>query len=257
MLRPDLSKAFLNKLFHTSGTSGTPPTEEMQGLIALGIAKIGTGEYASEYGVKPELYCMVYQTNLGEMTGDLYNKYEEWRRAVNASQHWEACSYSKTLPYEYTKNDKKYEGERSFTGWYIKQKPQMPYYPTNAYLALFTKMPDEYGQGYVEPVVGEDGTPTTYIRVNLHEAIISGKVCITEAAPSPEGGSTIENKEIFVYPEVFGTTWGTVTGFGIMEKEEVGTGDKPVHWARLIAPLTTRTEKLTMFRMGCFKSLLR
>ena len=51
MSNHELSKAALNKLFHPSGTSGKPHTEEMQEMIALSIPKIDTGDYTSEYGV--------------------------------------------------------------------------------------------------------------------------------------------------------------------------------------------------------------
>ena len=43
--------------------------------------------------------------------------------------------------------------------WYATQRvaESVPY-PTDAYLALYTQMPDEYGEGYIEPV----GEPAVY-----------------------------------------------------------------------------------------------
>ena len=252
-LNPKYSKAILNAMFHTSGVSGVDPAVEKAELLAQGVP---------DGGATAELYFAAFRENGNKEGSDTANAYDEARKLVNASSCWEAVSETKTFTYEVSSlSGGQYvttEKTVSITGWVMKRAAaQKVLWPQSAYLALFTKMPNEKGLDYVEPVVDAEGNATTYIRVNLHEAIISGGVCISRAIADTEGGSRIENTEIFVFPEVFGPLWGDIVGFGIMSSETPGGNDAANHWARLTTPLTTQNERIPLFRLGGFKSTLR
>lgn len=91
-----------------------------------------------------------------------------------------------TFDHTYTLYGSSATAETTLEYWYIyKKSSESASYPSKAYLALYTTMPDSSGAGYVEPTttLSEDGTEiaTTYMRVDLHEGIITGEVALNHA----------------------------------------------------------------------------
>lgn len=252
-LRPKFGKGILNALFHTPAIVGIDPEEEKAALIAASV----------NWGVTAAQYFAAYKNNDYETGGDVEEKYNEDRQKIEASECWETESTDAVeFSYEVTEKvgitNTTTTKKVTFSGWKVKPRSsQAMYYPKKAFLALFTKMPDEIGAGYEEPMYDAEGNRTTYIRVDLHEAIISGNGCISKAAADPDGGAYIVNTELFAFPEVYGPLWGTIVGFGVMESETPGGGDTPTHWGRVTAALTTKEGRIPLFRLGGFKSTLR
>lgn len=247
MIEKTFAKGILNALFHTSGSSGVTPSEEWADLEAQGIKK-DSGSF--------DMYKIAFYAD-GFEKGDNWNVLEEKKTLVNKSVWF----YTVDLPYETyeyeVENDDGTTTKKtlSIRPWEIEQNlVERVWYKDTAYLALFTKMPDEHGNGYVEPITGASGDKTTYMRVNLKEGIITGGVSLNEAVKDEvTGEAKIDNCDIIVFPEVFALTWGTIVGFGVFNKEEAGTGDTPIFWGRLKNPVTANVNHVPLFRIGNFK----
>jgi hypothetical protein len=243
MVLQKYSMAVLKAIFGTKGAT-FDPNEEKDELVAAGVP--WGGYTAEDYW---EAFKKDGYTEQGPTTNDMNAK----RTKVNNSAAWQATATKEEDFYWYPEGSTT-KKTVSLSGWEISQRESdRPRWPAGAYLALFTKMPGKDGTGYAEPAEG-----TSYMRINLHRAIISGGSCITSAAEDKtNGGAFIENDEIFVYPEVAGTAWGTIVGFGVMSTATPRGGDKPQIWGRLKTPITTQTERVPLFRLGEFRTELR
>jgi hypothetical protein len=243
MVLQKYSMAVLRAIFGTKGAT-FDPYEEKDELVAAGVP--WNGYSANDYF---EAFKADGYTSSGPTT----NAMNANKTKVNNSAAWQAFSTG-SEEFHYTTTGSSTQKTVTLSGW----KPTLresdrPKWPAGAYLALFTKMPGKDGTGYAEPAEG-----TSYMRINLHKAIISGGSCITSAAEDKtNGGAFIENDEIFVYPEVAGTAWGTIVGFGVMSTATPRGGDKPQIWGRLKTPITTQTERVPLFRLGEFRTELR
>jgi hypothetical protein len=248
VINVNYAKAILNVLFHTNGSAGNTPDQEMAELVSQNIYM--TGCPASDYfeAFKKDKY-----KTTGPSTAALNDK----KKIVNSTRWFYTVSTeSETFKYE---NESGVPKTINLSGWAI-EKRDVPnnYYPQNAYLALFTTMPDENGQNYVEPVADGSGVKTTYMRVNLKEGIITGGASIVSAYKDEETGeATLVNGEMIMFPEIYGASWGTIVGFGVFEKEETETGDTPIYWGRLSNPITSSTNHVPLFRIGNFKVTLQ
>ena len=251
MITPKMTKTILNKIFHTSGIAGLSPAEEKEALVASGIP---------ENGVSAVMYQLAFVADGYTSSGPTTERYNAYKATVNASEWWKTFTTSiVSQKYEWTdENGEDKTTTYSVAGWAFSQKTTPDTrYPENAYLALFTQMPDHNGLNYKEPVT-VNGSKTTYMRVNLRSAIISGKVCINLAVKDPETGeAVIENNELFVFPEVFGTNWGTIVGFGVMSTKDAGDGAAAVLWGRTVNPIATKDKSVPLFRKGAFKTTLK
>lgn len=256
-LKPMYGKGILNALFHTSGSAGKTAEQEKEELKAKDVPiSDSEGRDESWGGVPPQMYFLAFKSDGYLENGTATKRLDDMRREVLKTTWWSVENYSEVLEYEIP--DSEDTATKLFTGWRIKRETtQNLWYPEAAFLALFTKMPDETGAGYEEPMYDSEGNPTTYIRVDLHKAIISGGKCISRADKDPNGGSYIVNTEMFAFPEVYGPLWGTIVGFGVMESDTPGGGDVPTHWGRVTTPLVTKEGRIPLFREGGFRSTLR
>ena len=116
-------------------------------------------------------------------------------------------------------------------------------------------MPDEFGNNYKEPIEDEEGNVTTYMRVDLHNDIISGDVSVANAAADENGISTLTNKNAIMFPEVSDIGWGTIVGIGVFETKQSGEG-KPVYWGRLLKSEVANPNHVPLLRIGEFKLTL-
>jgi hypothetical protein len=233
-MNPLKSAAILNALFKTGGSAGKTPEQEAAQLLEQGVNVDG------DYG--PLTYAMAYVSDGYEMNGDTAKELDAKKELVNATSWYYTTTVSETRP---DPNPEAPSGStKRFTGWVInKRNQQLTKWPSAAYLALYTTMPDKDGHNFVEPAAD-----TTYIRVDLHKAIISGGVSISEAADGEENYTSITvNTELIATPEVSGKTWGTIVGFGVHEKGTPGP-DAPQLWARLKTPVATAVGKVPLFR---------
>lgn len=251
MITPKMTKTILNKMFHTSGIAGLSPAEEKEALVSSGVPENGVSAY---------LYQRAFVEDGYTASGPTTEKYNAYKATVNASEWWKTITTSAiSQKYDWTdENGQDKSTTYTVSGWGFSQRlsPDTKY-PTNAYLALFTQMPDHNGLNYKEPVA-VNGQKTTYMRVNLRNAIISGNVCIKLAGRDPETGeAVIENNELFVFPEVFGVNWGTIVGFGIMPTKDAGDGTASVLWGRTVNPIVTKEKSVPLFRKGAFKTTLK
>lgn len=236
-----LSLGVLKKLFGTQGQS-VDPDEEKAELIDAGVP--WTGVTADEYWA-------AYKADNYSSYGTSTSALNALKSKVNNSVAWMTVQ---TTGKEFSWNDDGDTRKITLSGWKIEQRESdIPRWPDNAYLGLLTKMPDKDGNGYEEPAEGAN-----YLRINLHKAIISGGSCITYAAADEvNGGTYIENDEIFVFVEVEGSSWGTIIGIGVFSSPKPRGGDKPQTWARLTTPITTQPGKVPLFRLGEFRTTLR
>lgn len=249
MIHSKYTKAILNALFHTTGSSGVTAEEEQAMLEENGIP-MG--------GISASFYGLAYSQDGFSETGETTRNLNEKKEMVNATT-WFYTQNTEFQTFEFEDEDGK-TFSKSFRGWTIeKRTEQRFYYPSSAFLALFNTMPDENGQNYVEPVNGSNGTRTTYIRVNLKEGIITGNVSLNDAVADTEnGGSILDNGEMIMFPEIVGSTWGTIVGFGVFEGEEVETGDTPIFWGRLTGgSIASSANHVPLFRVGDFKITLQ
>lgn len=237
------SMAVLKALFGTKGAS-FDPNEEKDELIAAGVP---WGGYTADD------YWEAYKADGYTSSGPTTSAMNALKNKVNNSAAWQVTP-TPAEEFSYTPEGSSSKKTVNLSGWKISlRESDKPRWPDGAYLALFTQMPNKDGTGYAEPAEG-----TSYMRINLHKAIISGGSCITYAAEdNVNGGAFVENSEIFVYPEVAGTSWGTIVGFGVMASPTPRGGDKPQMWARLKTPITTQTERVPLFRLGEFRTELR
>ena len=236
MINLTYSKGILDMLFHTGGTTGMTADDELTAFKNEELVfEFQLPDSTTVWGVSAEKYKNAYQSDLAaDNVGDsdsLTAEYDEKQNQIkNKSTWWEIETYSEFLTYKYTNNDGDLvNASKSFTGWYLKHiGEQKKSYPSGAYLALFTQMPNEFGEGYEEPVA-----ETTYIRVNLHEDLITGSDCLNDAQKDEEDGkSFVSNNRNIMFPEVCDLDWGNIVGFGIFENEDRGSG-APVLWGRL------------------------
>lgn len=239
MIALKYSKSILNALFNldNSAAIATEAENERAALLASGV----------RWGADPALYCYYYVQDGYVTTGEGTAELNASKNAINASTYWRTSSVSESLEYE---NAQGTTSTRTFTGWTV-VRSQYFYYPSNAYLALFTTMPDERGSGYAEPA-----DTTTYMRVDLNAGILTGRRSMADAAKDDvTGAATITNKELIVYPEVQGLDWGTIVGIGVFQEETPGTG-RPVFWGRVKPAVTATTEHVPLFRVGDLKVTL-
>lgn len=253
------AQKILNALFHTGGSAGLSAEDEMAQFINDGLP--------SKSGVTAQLYFNAFVAAGYKASGETELKYNAIRSAIDNSQHYKTEN-DDTVSFDYkiydNSTDKHIGYTVSYTGWKIKSKIQEAPYPTTAYLALFTEMPDENGFNYVEPVVDDVGASTTYIRVNLHAGIITGENALNTATKDEESGkSFLDNRDIIMYPEIYGSDWGTICGFGVFEEEEPMTGN-PVFWGRLYNKETETNDTISattghvpLFRVGDFQISLQ
>ena len=129
-------------------------------------------------------------------------------------------------------------------------------YPQKAFIGLFTTMPNPDGTGYAEPTpYSEDAPNLTYRRMNLHESLFNGepifgkveKVCDDKTEADHFGKAKIKNKDLIMFPEVLGASWGTIKGFGIFNEEAVGTGT-PYFWGSVQQSKVASEETVPLFR---------
>lgn len=234
MLNPINSAAILNALFRTGGSAGKTPAQEAAQLLEQGVDVNG------DYG--PAAYERAYISDGYEMKGDTAKELDAKKELVNVTSWYYTTNVSESRP---DPRPGAIEGsKKTFTGWVINRRDQQRnYWPEKAYLALYTTMPDKDGRDFVEPAAD-----TTYVRVDLHKAIISGGVSISEAEDGEENyTSIIVNTELIATTEVSGRTWGTIVGFGVHEKGTPGP-DAPTLWARLKTPIATAVGKVPLFR---------
>ena len=233
-MNPIKSAAVLNALFKTGGSAGKTPEQEAAQLLEQGVNVNG------DYG--PVAYALAYISDGYEMNGDTAKELDAKKELVNATSWYYTTTVSETRP---DPNPEAPSGStKRFTGWVINQRnQQLTKWPEAAYLALYTTMPDKDGKNFAEPAAD-----TTYMRVDLHKAVISGGVSISEAADGEENYTSITlNTELIATTEVSGTTWGTIVGFGVHEKGTPGP-DAPQLWARLKTPIATAVGKVPLFR---------
>lgn len=246
-MNPVNSAAILNALFHTEGSAGVTAEQEAAQLSAAGV------NVNNEYSAG--IYMAAFIADRYEPDGENVNRLNEGKKLVNAtSWYYTVNTSSQKFDYKVTENGVEVTKYVTFSGWKaVKRKNQVTYYPKCAYLALYTTMPDKDGGGYVEPTQAADGTATTYMRINLHQAIISGGVAISRAAAGDENYTSVTvNSELMAYPEVSGNAWGTIVGFGVHDTDVPGNG-APVIWARLNESIPTTVGKVPLFRKDKFK----
>lgn len=236
MLNPINSAAILNALFRTGGSAGKTPAQEAAQLDAQGVKINGT------YG--PTAYLAAYISDGYERNGPSAKELDAKRDLVNNTSWYYTTNVTEALPHP--KPGMPEDATIKLTGWTINQREQQRnFWPEKAYLALYTAMPDRYGHNFAEPA--ED---TTYVRVDLHKAVISGGVSISEAADGEENYTSITvNTELIATTEVSGNAWGTIVGFGVHENGTPGS-DAPLLWARLKNPIATAVGKVPLFRKG-------
>lgn len=259
MIHPNYAKALLNALFQTDGEAGITRSEERANLIAQGV-----DQSVFTTGVTATMYLSAFIADGYETDGENTKRLDEQKKHINASS-WYNTQNTEAEIKKYKQDG--VEKSKSFTGWKVVTLTQQRNdYPDNAYLALFTTMPDGNGSGYVEPIMGADGAATSYIRVNLFEAVVTGNVCINSAVTSTvidaETGeesavALLNNCEAIMYPEVVDVDWGSIVGFGVFEKEETGTGDKPIFWGKLNDPISATVGHVPLFRAGDFEVTLQ
>lgn len=257
MIASKYALAILNALFHTGGSAGLTPEQEMEQLMAQGVP---TG------GRSPQEYLSAFLWNNYTEDDDYMKQSEAERQLVNNSSWYYTVTINELLEYTDKDGDKT---QKLCYGWEIKTKQEQTVpYPKESFLALFTKLPNPDGTEYEEPgykeleegleeELGEEST-CTYIRVNLHSGIITGEVCLDYATNNDEGGTKLTNNTIIMYPEVSGVDWGEIVGFGVFDTETAGTGS-PILWGALsneTGSVYAETEHVPLFRIGDFKVTL-
>lgn len=245
MIAVNYSKGILNALFHVTGASDKTAAEEKEELIAAGVD--WDGYTASAYRAA---FIADGYTPLGINYEALEMKRKAAQDLVSASEWWYVTSAGETLSYT---NASGTTQEKYFTGYAFKQyETQRKYWPEEAFLALFTTMPDENGAGYAEP-----SAAGTYMRVDLNEALLTGNQSLSLAAKDEvNGGAKIANGELIVFPEIEGSDWGTIVGFGLFEVDTVGSGT-PFFWGRVNEAVAATTAHVPLFRTGDFTVTLK
>lgn len=256
MIASKYALAILNALFHTGGSTGLTPQEEMEELISLGVP--ATGRTPSEY-------MWYFSLNGYEEDESYMESSQKEKNLVNESTWYYTKNISET--FKYTKDDREYSVV--CPGWTINKKTEQTVsYPKESFLALFTKLPEPDGTGYEEPGYKEpeegsgeesgEESACTYMRVNLHSGIITGDICLNRATNNDEGGTKLTNNTIIMYPEVSGVDWGEIVGFGVFDTETTGSGS-PILWGPLsnsTGSVYAETEHVPLFRIGDFEVTL-
>lgn len=192
---------------------------------------------------------------------------EEYRGYYSIVETTAWCDYVKNetshVEYWYNPKDGGDPKKVDYYGFTIKQlaqKRQTAKYPATRYLALFTKMPNEYGDEYVEPFEDAGGNSTTYCRVNLDNGYFSRSQVMGDAfLDVTSGGASIVNEETIYYPEISGVNWATedapIVGFGIFENKDPVDGELPYMWGTLSNTEAVKAEvnHVPLFRTGSFK----
>ena len=250
MIASKLAKTILNELFHTGGSaSSVTAEEEKNNLMAEGVS----------WGVSAELYALAFDKDGYKINGPTTQKYDQYRARIKQTEWWmSSTKNTESILHEYKdpKTGKQYTV--AITGWDVGEPSSKPdiVYPQKSFLALFTQMPDDNGQGYIEPQYTEGGDATNYMRVNLHEGVITGEKSLNMPFKDEiTGESVIDNKEIIAYPEVEGVSWGNIVGFGVFETEDVMSGT-PVFWGTM-NNIEAIINRVPLFRVGNFKVTLQ
>lgn len=244
MISPTYAKQILNALFHTGGGVGLDAGTELNNLktahslssFSIKVTENGQEKTKTVYGVSPLTYFNAYKTDGYKAGGDATAALDEKRgQVVSAKKQWHSVVNTPSEIFKWTTGTGSSQTEQSkaFTGWYLSEnKEQSVPYPKaqETYLGLFTKMPDGNGEKYEEPTASE------YMRVKLHQSIVTGEPTIGSAAEDDTGKTAIVNSEIIMFPEITSTTWGTIVGFGIFEKQKTEENDTPILWGVLKTP---------------------
>lgn len=250
MIKLSYAQYILNGLFHTGGAVGVTPEDELKDLNAMGVPTSG---------YSPNDFFVAFKNNDYKKDENYEKTAKEHKDLVNKSAWYKTYDIDNQL-FKYEVSGASGSTTQQivyFSGWdIIKKSEQTTYYPTKAFLALFTTMPNSDGTGYVEPTIVED-KETTYMRVDLHSGVITGNQCLNKAQIDGEnGGAVLTNCEIIMYPEVSGVSWGSIVGFGVFETKEPMVGD-PIFWGSISnGPVLTTTEHVPLFRIGDFKITL-
>lgn len=262
MISHTYAKNILNALFKTSGSAGTTSETELNSFnlknFSFETLDSETGKYVTKTvtGVSPDEYFQAYKADGYENKNNTIELNKK-KTLVQSSQWWTVLT-SPSTEFKWTVwvDGKEKEYTKSFTGWYVEKNEQQKVpYPSSAFLALFTTMPDVNGDNYAEP-----GSETTYIRVNLNEDIIAGEKTL-KRAEDIEGKATTTNQRIIMYPEIDTAVWGKIKGFGVFDTQTTGVG-KPIIWGPLkddngnITEVTTQANYVPLFRIGQFKITL-
>lgn len=248
MIALTYAQAILNALFHTGGAAGKTAEEEMRSLLEQCPAM-------SEEGITPNNYYAAFLLDDYQQNGPQAIEFNSYRQLVDASQwFYTSSTAAKSFTYEVDGAKKTV----SLSGWTIHRRDeQQMSYPDAAYLALFVTPPDINGDNYQEPITSPDGQPTTYIRVNLNESILTGKQSLNSASANADGGTIITNNEQIMYPDIESVPWGDIVGFGVFTTSEPHSG-KPVLWGSVTPqPLITEPDRVPLFRKGAFTVTLK
>lgn len=261
MIALTYAKQILNALFHTGGSAGITAEQELQNFLDEKLVSQYKYNNETVYGISAVEYGLAFTADGNKTNGKTTDELNARKSKVSALSDWYYTAYTDLVEHKYkvTKDDETKEYTVNLKGWYlVKRDSEQAQYPKNTYLALFTEMPDETGSGYKEPI-GSDGTITTYMRTNLHCAIITGNECLNIATNDEEvGGSLIDNREIVMFPEVVAHGWGNIVGFGIFQQEDVMTGS-PILWGRLKNEngIDAEVDHVPLFRIGDFRVTLQ
>lgn len=200
-----------------------------------------------------------------------------WINKVGTSE------YSKTenfeCEYQYYQLSDPISVSVTFKGWYYPQTfSTLSYYPSKAYLGLFTDykltedgknengMPNADGTKFREPPY-KNGAEYTYQRMSLHRGLFSDEYVFNEIdqnsleALEHAGYAHISNKEIIMFPEILNEEgWGNIYGFGIFENEVPVEGEKPYFWGYVDGapsnPVSTSKKHVPLFRPNQFEVFL-
>lgn len=211
---------------------------------------------------------------------------EEWYYDTKNKQ----TTFKKVTRYKKVTDPTSYTFKIIFQGFLFEQKKtQDVYFPSEAYLGLFTEMPGvKGGTKFVEvpTQMTENGVDytTAYRRMDLNEGIFSKNPVLEEAYKygkkedekdpnNPHrdylGYAYITNKEIIMFPEIVrrdpngviktDTTstwggWGNIVGFGLFEKK---SGEElPYFWGELEAIQQGTVNHVPLFRIKNFQLFL-
>lgn len=109
---------------------------------------------------------------------------------------------------------------------------------SNCYLGLSSTAPEKDGSNFTEPEAS-----TGYARAVVGLA----NQAATQVMGTPSEGS-ITNKDIIFFPEA-GTSWGTLTHFGLFTAP---TGGTLILYGSLSTPITVAANYVPLFRAGNF-----
>ena len=247
----------LNELFQTKANAGTSYDDELQRLKdTYGLTQLSNIPGYPD-GWAADKWFDAFKAD-HYMEGENYRALEQKATEIKNSRWFtftKNALYSK--PFQYTLDG--VTKTVSYSPYTLARRSNGPvdHYPTDAYLALFTKMPDGSGFNYAEP------TDTDYMRINLHWSLLTGGETLNKAAADQDNNNiaTISNKEIIMYPEIpGGASWGTIVGFGVFENETDNPEEPkpPILWGRLEneGGVPTEGSHVPLFRKGNFKVTL-